>query len=215
MVLMSHREPLLVKNMTKDQNKQKSNGKIPAYVLALLIIALMPLSAYSQMKTVKWKEEVRLTNGQMIIVERAQDYRYGYAGGGRPGWLFDYARIRGTFPPPNGEIAWEGRLAPLALDIASNGSIYLVAVLATVAGQKEYGMSDGSYHVAFNFMANNKWQRIPITAVPREFKPNMMAATHRFFIVDGSTVDFVDLPLKTKVDSDPRLVKKYRDWPRQ
>lgn len=187
--------------------------------LLILFAALamtLPLTACSQAKkTVEWKEQVKLANGQTIVVRRSQDYLYGYAGGGRPGWLFDYERMRATFASSGAEIAWQGRLTPLALDIAPNGDVYLVAVVATVAGRKEYRVPDDTNHLAFKQEANNPWQRVPITEVPREFRPNMMADTYGLFIEKASTADFVDLALKASVDSDPRIARRYRDWPRK
>lgn len=184
-------------------------------LLGLLLMALTPLMACSQMKTITWKEEVKLTNGQVIVVERSEDYRQVYAGGGGPGWLFHYERIRTTLPAPNGEIAWDARLKPLALDVTADGSIYLVAVIAEAAGRKEYSLPDGINHVAFKYSGNNQWQRVPISTVPREFRPNLLASTQGLFIEQPSTAKFVDLALKATVDSDPRLASRYRKWPTQ
>ncbi len=198
--------------MIKRVHRHKPAGGL-LLVLAVFM-TLLPLAACSQAKTVTWREEAKLTNGQVIVVRRAQDYRRVYAGGGGPGWLFDHERVSATFPPSRVDVTWEGRLKPLALDIASTGEIYLVAVVATAAGRKEYAIPKGSYHVAFRHHGNGRWERVPLTAVPREFRPNIMAGTYGLFIDKGSTVNFVDLALKASVDSDPRLVRWYRDWPR-
>ena len=185
-------------------------------LLGLLLMAVTPLMACSQMKTVNWKEEVKLTNGQVIVVERSEDYRQVYAGGGGPGWLFQYERLRTTLPLPNGEIAWDGRLKPLVLDItADGGGVYLIAVVAEAAGRKEYSLPDGINHVAFKYSANNQWQRVPISTIPRELRPNLLASTQGLFIDQRSTTKFVDLALKETVDSDPRLDSRYRKWPTQ
>ena len=128
------------------------------------------------------------------------------------GWLFNYERIRTTLPVTSEDVAWEGRLKPWALDVAADGGIYLVAVAAEAAREKEYKLGPNEYHVAFKYVGN-QWHRIPITSVPREFQPNMMADTRGLFIENGSTTDFVDLALKSKVDSDLRIVKWYRIGP--
>jgi hypothetical protein len=184
-------------------------------LLGLLLMAVIPLTACSQMKTITWKEEVKLLSGQVIVVERSEDFRQVYAGGGGPGWLFQYERIRTTLPRIKGEIAWEGRLTPLALDASADGSIYLVAVVAEAAGRKEYALPDGINHVAFRYSGNNKWQRVPISTVPSEFRPNFLASTHGLFIEQRSTTKSVDLALKATVDSDPRIASRYRKWPAQ
>ncbi len=198
--------------MIKRVHRYKPAGAL--MVVLTVFMTLLPLAACSQAKTVTWREEVKLANGQTIVVRRSQDYRRVYAGGGGPGWLFDYERVSATFAPSRIDVSWEGRLKPLALDVASNGNISLVAVVANVSGRKEYGIPKGSNHVAFKRDGANAWQRVPINAVPREFRPNMMAATYGLFIDKASIVDFVDLALKADVDSDPRLAKWYRDWPR-
>ena len=185
-----------------------------AQLCGLCFAFLLPLTACSQMKTIKWKEEVRLASGQVIIVQRAEDYRL-VMEGLSTGWLFNYERIRTTLSVTSKEVAWEGRLKPLALDVTANGDIYLVAVVAEAAGRKEYALPDGINHVAFTYVDNNRWQRIPIAAVPRDFHPNMMADTRGLFIENGSTADFVDLALKAKVDSDPRIDSRFRKWPAQ
>jgi len=182
---------------------------------AFCLAILTPLTACSDMKTIKWREEVKLASGQMIIVERAEDYRLVGEPGAGTGWLFDYERIRTVLPPLSGEIAWEGRLTPLALDIASDGTVYLVAVVANAAGRKEYSLPDGINHVAFKYAGNNQWQRVPVTTVPHEFRPNLMADTWSLFIKQRSTTDFVDLALKAKVDSNPRIDSRFRKWPTQ
>jgi hypothetical protein len=168
------------------------------------------------MKTVNWKEETKLTTGQVIIVERSQDYRSVYSGGAyRPGWLFDYERIRARFPSPSGVITWEGRLTPLALDIAADGQIYLVAVAAAAAGAKEYHLKPDEYHVAFEYESSrSQWKQIALGKVPQQLRPNLLADTWGLFIQQRSTVDLVDLALKAKVDSDPRIVWFYKNWPR-
>lgn len=185
-----------------------------ARLFLLTVLTALPLAACSQSKNVTWREEVKLANGQVIVVRRSQDYRRAYAGGGGPGWLFDYERVTATLPTSHVDVSWEGRLKPLALDIALNGDVYLVAVVANLAGRKEYAVPEGSYHVGFKRDANGRWARVPLNTVPPVFRPNIMAGTYGLFIDKGSTIDFVDLASKASVDSDPRLVKWYRDWPR-
>jgi hypothetical protein len=173
------------------------------------------------MKTINWKEEVRLIGGQTIVVERSQDYRRVYSGGPfRPGWLREQERLNATLQSPRREIKWEGKPIPLALDVAPDGNIYLVAVTtAGTSGENEYGRKlqpNETYYVAYQLgVDQTQWRRIQITAVPSEFQPNMMVDTHGLFIQKGSTATFVDLALKAKVDSDPRISRTLRDWPRK
>ena len=183
-----------------------------AFCLAILI----PLTACSDMKTINWREEVKLSSGQIIIVERSQDYRLVGEPGAGTGWLFDYAHIRAVLPIRNVDVMWEGRLQPLAIDVSQDGTIYLVAVAATYAGEKEYALPEGTHHVAFKYSGSSKWQRIPIESVPHEFRPNLLAAVHSLFIKQKFvTTNIIDLVLKGKVDSDPRIIPPYRGWATQ
>lgn len=186
------------------------------FVTIFLLLGLAPLAAGTQTKAVNWKEEVKLSDGQIAIVERSENYRPVFEPGARgSGWLFMNERLRATLPPSNRKIVWEARLEPIALDVAASGEIYLVAVVAEAAGRKEYAVPDGTNHVAFKYIENNQWQRVPITSIPRELHPNLMVATRRLFIEQRSTTDFVDLALKAKMDADPRIDSRFRKWPTQ
>jgi len=186
-----------------------------------LLVGVVPLGACAQGKTVKWKEEVKLASGAVIVVDRSQNYRQVYSGGPfRPGWLRENERVSASLQSPRREIKWEGKPIPLALDVAPDGSVCLVALTtADAAGENEYGqkLQPGEiYYLAYLLaQSQNQWQRIPVTAVPQEFQPNMMVDARRLFIEEGSTVTYVDLALKAKVDSDPRIDRAFRNWPRK
>ena len=52
-----------------------TSAKRLAQLCGLCLAFLLPLTACSQMKSIKWKEEVRLASGRVIIVQRTEDYR--------------------------------------------------------------------------------------------------------------------------------------------
>ena len=165
------------------------------------------------MKTISWREQVRLHSGQVISVERSEQYRMVYNGGPGLSWLFTAEHFQAHLPAPIGEVAWTGALTPLALDVSSRNVVYLVTVVTTEAGEKEYGrMPADKAHVAFKYLGNGQWQEIPISEIPKEFHPNLFVNTDTLFFVQHSHIKTVSLALKAKLDSDPRIVKAFRGW---
>src|SRR5471030_741047 len=73
-------------------------------------ISLAACSKQSDIKTIKWREEVKLADGQVIIAERSEDYRNVYAGGDANGWHFEHTRIKVMLGSIRKEIVWEGTL---------------------------------------------------------------------------------------------------------
>src|ERR1039457_2516019 len=148
------------------------------------LVALIPLAACSQMKTITWREQVKLSDGQIIVVERTATFRNVYAGGTGNGWLFQRERIKAVLPPLNKEVVWEGGLEPLAIDVAKNGEIYLVAIAETSQGQEEYSIGD-TRHAAFKFSGSGQWIRTPVESVPHEIHPNLLIDRVTLFIDHG------------------------------
>jgi hypothetical protein len=183
------------------------------FFYGLFLVLLIPLSACSRVKTVQWSEEVKLTNGGVIVVERSVDCTNVYAGGGGNGCLFQFARIKGKLGPQNREVSWEGRLGPLSLDVANNGDVYLVAIVETAQGESEYAVKDGN-HAAFKYKEPNQWLRIPISAIPPEIQPNLFVSPIQLFVQEGqSTNKIVDLAQK-KIEAARRVDDSYRHWPK-
>lgn len=181
----------------------------------LCIVMSKPLTACSEedMKTVKWREEVKLASGQIIIAEQTETYRTEQAAQ-RLGTLLNSYRIQATFPAPiSTTVYWDGHLKPLAIDIADDGNIYLVVVIETRQGRREYSVPDSVNHVAFRYNENGQWERVLITSIPQEIKPNLFVSMGELFVKRGYPTDkVIDLPLKQKIDSDPRIDRRYRSW---
>ena len=179
----------------------------------LCLAILVPLTACAEdMKTIQWREEVKLSNGQIIIADQTEEYRTKEEAL-RVGALFNNYRIQAIFPAPISKtVIWEGHLKPLALDIAADGEIYLVMVTQTKQAAREYSPEDGR-HVAFKFSGLNQWVRVPVETVPHDIKPNLLIEMGELFIKQGyPTSKVVDLSLKSKIDSDPRIDRSYRSW---
>ena len=185
-------------------------------LFAFAALVFIPGLGCSQNKTVNWKEEVRLRNKQVVIIERNQEYRAGGEPGHRgAGWIFDNERIKAALPSPNGDVRWQAHLHPLSIDVSDDGKVYLVTVVADARGRQEYGLPGQTNHIAFRYIGNDQWERVPLGAVPAEFRPNFLIDWFGLFIEKGSKVDFVDLALKEKLDSDHRIDSRFRGWPRQ
>ena len=184
--------------------------------LCVLCIAICgPLTACAEnIKTFKWREEVRLSNGQVIVVERNQEYKLT---GGEPfhtAWQFGRERIQATFSTtiPT-TVVWEGGLAALSIDMATNGDIYLVTTVQNRQGAREYSVGYDVDYVAFRYIGVNQWGRITMESVPHEMRPNLLVLSGKLFIKDQHpTSETIDLVLKQKVDSDPRIAQRYRSW---
>ena len=182
--------------------------------LIVCMTLISPLAACSNMKTISWREQVRLHSGQVITVDRSEKFRSVYSGGPGPGWLFQNERLTAHFPKPIGDITWNGILTPIAVDVATNGNVYLVADIATLEGEKEYQVPDGVYQVAFEYLKNGNWEHIPLSTVPQEIRRNLFVNIYRLFIIQKSKQNFLDLALKSKMDADPRISRDMLDWPR-
>lgn len=186
------------------------------HLCAFCLAMLGPLAACAEedMKTYKWREEVKLSNGNVIVADQMETFRTKEEALRRGALLNNY-RIEATFPAPaSTTVVWEGHLWPLALDISPDGQIYLVTVVQTRQGRLEYSVPGGVYHVAFKYRGASQWERIPIESVPHEFKPNLFMGINVLFIKQGyDTSKLVDLALKEKIDSDPREFEWwFRSW---
>lgn len=161
-------------------------------------------------KEVNWKEETRLANGSIIVVERTQTYRRVSEPGAGSGWLFDHAEITAQPPGQSASIRWEGAVQPLVLDQDGKGIIHLLCAVASYRGERTYGVPEGTWYVAFRF-ENGAWSRILLDQFPRGLKPNLLASIHRAFLNEQKqSGTLVDIALKTKLDSDRTLAEHYR-----
>jgi hypothetical protein len=179
---------------------------------------LIPFAACSQSnnsKTITWREETKLSGGQIVIVDRSNDFRSNvYAGGGDVGLLFQRARIKAVMPPLNKEVMWEGTLAPLAFDISNNGDIYLVTTWETLQNKAENSVPNGVVHVAFKYTGAGQWMRLPVESVPHEIHPNLLIDEVALFNRDGhSTKEPLELAVKERLNANPAYDKSLRSWP--
>jgi hypothetical protein len=190
---------------------QQAVSRLREHIRRAAIVGVLSLAtASASAKEIYWTEQVRLSSGEVIVVERGETLRSVYSGGPlRPGWLFDEAWLKGSLPGV-GETRWRGGLSPLVLDVTTDGQWYLLAIVETFPGQRQYQLARRSRYVAFKLQAG-VWQRIPFAEFPEQFQPNLLANTSRLFqkyeTPSGAVVDF---DMKRQVDSVPTLGSEYK-----
>jgi hypothetical protein len=180
---------------------------------------LVPLmGACAETKQIEWTEDMRLSDGRTLVVQRYEEYRRvtDPGAGFRVGWLFQRARISAELPAPiQRKISWEGNLKPLVLDIQPGNFVYLVGRVATGAGRTEWKVPDHEYYVIFR-MTNEGWQRIPIAELPLSVMPNLLGRTSTLFIDRQARSGIhVDLELKKELDTDIRTPKVIKSIVRE
>jgi hypothetical protein len=156
-------------------------------------------------KTVTWQEEVKLSDGRVIVVERETIRVSGgdeLAHGGS-GTTPKERRIRFEYPPGSGnQVEWRSAKMssslvpeiPLVLDIRQGEPVVLTSV-ATSEGCNRY--------LKYVF-ANAQWQEITLN---EEFE----AAPTNLLLMSGPTMpSFVDLTTKTKDIADIRYPRRLK-----
>lgn len=151
----------------------------------LLLLCLPTLGACSSMRQFEWTEDVALSDGRTIVVQRTSEYRpvMDVGAGFQRGLLFNKGSITADLPPPiSRKVSWEGSLSPLALDIVGpDNAAYLVCDLATGAGRNEWKVPPYEFYVAFR-LGDQGWQRIPLAELPLSVQPNLFVAEYSLFI---------------------------------
>lgn len=156
-------------------------------------------------KTVTWQEEVQLSDGRVIVVERETVRVMGgddLAHGGS-GTTPKERRIRFEYPSSSGKrVEWRSTKMspslvpekPLVLDIRQGEPVVLASV-ATSGGCNRY--------LKYVF-ANNQWQEITLN---EEFE----ATPTNLFLMSGPDMpSFVDLSTKTKDIADIRYPRRLK-----
>lgn len=156
-----------------------------------------------------WSEEVQISNGQVMLVKRGETrVRAGEPGRGA-GWLFDTGWIEVEITDV-GKVRWEGALSPLVLDFTNSGEWYLLGIVGSWRGWKNYGLPEHKSYVAF-VLRGARWERIPFDTFPKAFTPNLLASRGQLFLVEEAQNGIlVDLAMKRRLDSRPTLGEEFR-----
>lgn len=174
----------------------------------IVLTILVACASADYRKEIYWKEQVRLSTGEMILVDRGERRRRAGEGFSN-GWLFDDAWLEANLPGV-GKARWEGALLPLVLDVTARGEWYLLGVTQSSRGEKDYRLPEHKRYVAFK-LSQSLWERIPFAQFPDSFSPNLLANTGRLFVIEGARNGvFVDFEMKQRVDSLPTVGKHYK-----
>lgn len=152
-------------------SRQPLKRFLPMALIALLSLTACAVQSAGLGHTMRWKEEIRLHDGQMIVVERF------YNLGGYPA-IESHNRspldetLTFTLPGSGKEIVWKtefnnqpepNSLGPLLLDVVE-GIPYLATSPAGCIAYNKWGRPNPPY-VLFKYV-NEAWQRIPMEAFP-------------------------------------------------
>ncbi len=160
-------------------------------------------------KVVEWKEQVQLSTGQVIVIERGDRYRPADDGRGGLGWLFDEAWLQADLPGV-GPVRWDGSLRPLVLDVTPERRWFLLGVVGAYRGWKDYGLPEQKRYVAFELLGKT-WQRVPFAQFSEGFKPNLFANAYQHFITEGKSGGvLMTFETKPQFDANPTLDGAYR-----
>lgn len=160
-------------------------------------------------KRVSWQEQILLSTGEVIVVERSERRRPAYGGQLPFGWLFDEAWLQANLPGV-GPTRWEGTVSPLVLDVTPEGEWYLLGVVMASRGEKEYKLHERTRYVAFKLFGN-RWRRVPFAAFPESFQPNLLANTSRLIWKEETpSGTLVTFDMKRRVDSLSTLGNLYK-----
>ncbi len=188
---------------------------LAAHLLVLLLgFAVTGCAALGDTRRVSWTEEVRLSTGEVIRIERWEQQELVAEPFQKPGWILRRAGFTVRLPAAGAEAAkWEGTLAPLALDVG-DGAVYFVGVAITTRADREYRIQPGKSHVAFR-LRGIEWERIKLSELPPALRPNLLANTYDYSAERRPVLDsLVTLQEKAKLDSASGLFEEFRVIPR-
>lgn len=137
---------------------------VRALLVALIALLLVSCSKGKNPRDEIWKEEVRLMNGDLIIIDR----RNGYGPSGdlsQSSGPLTKAEVR--FEYKGTRYAWVQRgVWPMALQEDPQGRMYIVSTLPYCWAWAEWGKPN-SYYVVHRF-EGGKWKRLDVTEVDPE-----------------------------------------------
>jgi hypothetical protein len=184
--------------------------------LELLLVVGCADTSIGSRRRIDWTEQVRLSTGELILVERWQE-NIRVVTDPRSTGLFYAAGLTVKVPGGDRKVAiWEGPLCPLALDIVA-GRTYLVTVVyggRNPALRQFRNQLFAGLYVAFE-LRGAEWVVIDLRDLPLETKPNVLANTSSFF--DGrERIDkpFVTVERRVKLNDDVNNPELFKEIPR-
>ena len=216
--------------MKLDRNVVRRGVRALLFGMIALQLALVSGCSFSNgIKRWSWSEEVELSSGEVIVVDRWEDRRQLTGLVERGGWVFVQGGIR-IKPPHSGAqpiVFEEWRHSPRAIDITAERRIYL-AVLQDSGGEHKYPpppeegirttadgkILAGNLYAAFQWV-DGAWVRILLTRLPEQTRVNLMLSTSPWIRgVESIDRPVVTLARKRKLHSylDPRFLERVKDF---
>ena len=148
-----------------------------------LLVALLQACATGGGREIVWFEEVSLSSGNTITVERGEVRRLVAEPFQKAGWLYQGSWIEGSIPGV-GPFRWETSLSPWLLDLGADKRWYMIGMSGHTS-EHEYGLfmprPMWPRYIPFR-LVDNKWTRIVEHDVPIEFtKPNLLVFGETIF----------------------------------
>lgn len=145
-----------------------------------------------------WTEEVKLTDGSVIVIKRKM-VRERFGEPGHPGRVL---RQEIEYDKPGGAIRWAGDIDPYVFDFA-NGKSYVVAFPNTGEECKRYGNPNPPF--VFFEQAGGEWRRIYAKDVPDALEFNLLRNAWK-----NGNQGSITLAVKRMEDSNPpNYLKKF------
>lgn len=177
------------------------NHHLASHVRASLLFIAVSLAACGR---IEWKEEVKLQNGETIVVERTAKTKAFGEVGGPGGWENEGMTLRIVHPQrPDNPPQWEGRFVPLLLDRdAASGQWFLVATFFSC--QSWYDLGRPALPYTEYRLRDGRWVQGPLSADLIGRGANM------FTSISSTGQSDVTLAGKEADLRDPRIGDKYR-----
>ena len=199
-------------DLVRTWSGQRAAHALSLVALALQLVLLSGCSAFSNVTRWSWTEEVELSSGPIILVDRWEE-RYKLGGIVQRGsQVFVRAGLRSNAANVQlPKIEWESRAAsPVAIDVTRGGDVYLVTLAYPGAGHL-YPPLPGEplgRHIAFRFVAG-EWKQMLLTDLPPKLPRNLLINTDQW-VTGEEPIDRPVVTLARKARFDARLDARGR-----
>lgn len=188
--------------------------------LTFIFLTLSACSEDADMVDLKWKEEVKLNTGPIVIATQLMRYRPTEVAAAK-GLLAIFQLTIEIPSVASTPIVWDGRVSPLAINIGKDGQLYLVGIARTQDAGRYYSLGMNIQHVAFKYDVQLGWKRVSLASVPLEISPNLLVnlkwlEKNPDYQSGGATASkIINIDLKDRTNQiDPAIPQDYRKWPR-
>lgn len=128
------------------------------------LCVLLAVSAGCGRVSLEWKEEVRLSDGRLIIIDRTAKGRIQRELGGPTGWepseetLRIQSPLSGAKAPPT----WRSNLVPILLDYDAATSTWIVVTTYVYCGTWYAMGRPASHYVVYASTGGGDWRTVPL-----------------------------------------------------